>query len=209
MVLFYYFLQSIFFCKKKTDAYFLKIIIQDLTKKSKMNKYVIIYLAFVTIGTILLSTTHYHNDSNNNNNVNGIEDVSQDKLYRRDPNSEELTECISNSDCNYGRCELIKDAFGNHHNNTECICNEGYIDYNNGICNYKQKKQLVAFLLSFFVGSFGVDWFYLAMGNAGYIVAGVFKLLTCGGFGIWWIVDWIRILVSSFPDGNHQELQGW
>ena len=29
----------------------------------------------------------------------------------------------------------------------------------------------------------GADWFYLSAGSAGYIVAGVFKLLTCGGLG--------------------------
>ena len=64
------------------------------------------------------------------------------------------------------------------------------------------KSKLAAFLISLLAGGLGVDWFYLSMGNAGYIVAGVFKILTCGGFGIWWLVDWIRILVDNFPDGN-------
>merc|ERR1712080_26411 len=47
----------------------------------------------------------------------------------------------------------------------------------------KGKSKLVAFLLSFFLGEFGVDWFYLSNGSAGYIVAGIFKLITLGFLG--------------------------
>ena len=68
--------------------------------------------------------------------------------------------------------------------------------------NAKGKSKLAAFLISFLVGGLGVDWFYLSDGVAGYIVAGVFKIITFGGMGIWWLVDWIRILTDSFPDGN-------
>jgi TM2 domain-containing membrane protein YozV len=71
----------------------------------------------------------------------------------------------------------------------------------------KGKSKLGAFLISFLVGGIGVDWFYLSNGHAGYIVAGVFKLLTFGGIGIWWLVDWIRILTDSFPDGDGVELK--
>ena len=49
----------------------------------------------------------------------------------------------------------------------------------------KRKSKLAAFLISFFVGMFGGDWFFLSKGDGGYIVAGVFKLLTLGGVGIW------------------------
>jgi len=65
-----------------------------------------------------------------------------------------------------------------------------------------QYSKLAAFLISFLAGGLGADWFYLSAGSAGYIVAGIFKLLTLGGFGIWWLVDWIRVLADSFPDGN-------
>ena len=34
------------------------------------------------------------------------------------------------------------------------------------------------------------------------ITAGVFKLLTLGGCGIWAMVDWIRILCDTFEDGR-------
>ena len=29
----------------------------------------------------------------------------------------------------------------------------------------------------------GADWFYLSAGSAAYIIAGLFKLITAGGFG--------------------------
>ena len=86
-----------------------------------------------------------------------------------------------------------------------CDCDQPYI-VQDGSCSYKGKSTLITFLLSFFAGGLGVDWFYLSCGNAGYIVAGVFKLLTGGGFGIWWLVDWIRILSGSFGDGMGMEL---
>ncbi|KAH3762826.1 hypothetical protein Pelo_5329 [Pelomyxa schiedti] len=100
-------------------------------------------------------------------------------------------------------------------NGVYCVCNEPWItlDVDNNdrmadstACNYEGKSKLTAFLLSFFVGSFGADWFYLARGSGGYIAAGVFKLLTLGGCGIWSTVDWIRLLCDAFPDGNKEDL---
>ena len=76
-------------------------------------------------------------------------------------------------------------------------------------CEYAQKSKLTAFLISFFLGAVGGDWFYLSQGTAGYIVAGLFKLFTLGGLGIWYFVDWVRILCDSFYDGNGIQLAGW
>merc|ERR1712141_286513 len=68
------------------------------------------------------------------------------------------------------------------------------------------KSKRNTFLASFLGGFFGADWFYLSFGNAVYIVAGLFKLFTLGGLGIWWLTDWIRVLVDIFPDANGNPL---
>ena len=56
----------------------------------------------------------------------------------------------------------------------------------------KKKNILVALLLSFFLGSLGIDRFYL-----GCYATGFLKLITFGGFGLWSLVDFIRIATGS------------
>ena len=85
--------------------------------------------------------------------------------------------CVTDAECNHGKCKLETDVYGNTQNITYCECDENYINYDEGICNYEKRRKLVALLLSFFVGSFGVDWFYLSRDVGEYIVAGIFKLL--------------------------------
>ena len=55
----------------------------------------------------------------------------------------------------------------------------------------------VAFALSFFVGYFGVDRFYL-----GYTWSGIWKLLTFGGIGIWWVIDLVLLLKGNLRDAD-------
>lgn len=99
-------------------------------------------------------------------------------------------------------------------------------------CSYKQCSKLMAFILSFVAGSAGIDWFVLSRKDSLYILCGVLKLLISTGCCIWsplaarsqnknattaasclsvsltliafiwWLIDWIRILFNSFPDGN-------
>lgn len=108
--------------------------------------------------------------------------------------------CLSNANCAYPNGQCVSN---------ECICSRGWIVRDQTGCTYQLKSKLTAFLLSFFVGILGIDWFYLSVGNAVYIILGLIKLITFGGLGIWWIVDWIRILVNAFDDGNGVYLQDW
>jgi TM2 domain-containing membrane protein YozV len=72
-------------------------------------------------------------------------------------------------------------------------------------CGVRQKevymgessRWITLLLLSIFFGSLGVDRFYV-----GKIGTGVAKLITCGGAGIWWIIDIILIVTDNFTDCN-------
>lgn len=59
------------------------------------------------------------------------------------------------------------------------------------------KDWLVTLLLSIFIGYLGVDRFYL-----GSIGLGILKLITCGGAGIWSIIDIVLVACGKMKDGN-------
>lgn len=145
--------------------------------------------------------------------------TKNDKIVPRIPACFYTSDCPPHSRCSGGQCE----------------CDRNWMTpKKGGLCAYEQRSKWITFILSFFFGTFGVDWFYLSHGTVEYIIAGVIKaLLGCAScctlclkcllddvnttpisslkcitslFGIignvWWLVDWIRILVGVFPDGN-------
>lgn len=64
------------------------------------------------------------------------------------------------------------------------------------------KSKLVAGLLQFFLGGFGIGRFYL-----GYTTIGVFQLLTLGGCGVWSLIDGIMIITGKVPDSDGRTLR--
>lgn len=64
----------------------------------------------------------------------------------------------------------------------------------------EMKSKVVALVLSIFLGELGIDRFYL-----GYIGTGILKLITCGGFGIWWLIDLIMIATGKLKPKDGSE----
>ena len=60
----------------------------------------------------------------------------------------------------------------------------------------QMKDPLLSILLSIFIGTLGVDRFYV--GDVG---LGIGKLLTAGGCGIWWLID-IFLIVDATKQKN-------
>jgi TM2 domain-containing membrane protein YozV len=65
------------------------------------------------------------------------------------------------------------------------------------MADHEGRSRAVALVLSVLFGPLGVDRFYL-----GHVGLGVLKLLTCGGFGIWWVLDVLLIAVNGLPDAE-------
>lgn|SRR5574344_20228 len=68
------------------------------------------------------------------------------------------------------------------------------------ISSLQFKNPMSALLISIFGGMYGIDRFYL-----GHVGLGVGKLLTCGGLGIWTIIDYFLIMDAAKAD-NYTKL---
>jgi TM2 domain-containing membrane protein YozV len=57
------------------------------------------------------------------------------------------------------------------------------------------KNYIATVLLCFFLGFLGIHRFYV-----GKVWTGILMFLTCGGFGIWIIIDMVTIVCGQFAD---------
>ncbi|MGW5637318.1 TM2 domain-containing protein [Streptomyces sp. NPDC003832] len=69
---------------------------------------------------------------------------------------------------------------------------------------YSDKSKIVAGVLQFVLGTLGVGRFYI-----GHVGMGLGQLFTCGGLGIWALIDGIILLTSNdTTDSNGRVLRG-
>lgn len=77
------------------------------------------------------------------------------------------------------------------------------MDYNSASIILAQAKDpTISIILSVLVGSLGIDRIYI--GDTG---LGIIKLLTCGGCGIWWLID-LFLIMDATKQKNLQHLTG-
>ncbi len=63
------------------------------------------------------------------------------------------------------------------------------------VISLEMKRPVITLIISFLVGELGIDRFYL-----GQVGLGVLKLITCGGFGIWWLIDLFLVMGETKED---------
>ncbi|MGC4174934.1 TM2 domain-containing protein [Demequina sp.] len=67
-----------------------------------------------------------------------------------------------------------------------------------------QKSFVATWLFAWLFGYFGIDRFYL-----GKIGTGILKLITVGGFGLWYLIDVILVLAGGQHDKHGRDLAGY
>ena len=72
-------------------------------------------------------------------------------------------------------------------------------NYSDG--SVSDKSWLATLLLCLFLGGFGVHRFFV-----GKVGTGILQLVTFGGLGIWWLIDFILIVTKSFTDSNGRKV---
>jgi hypothetical protein len=67
---------------------------------------------------------------------------------------------------------------------------------------FSDKEWVMTLIFTWLLGGLGIDRFYL-----GYTGLGVAKLLTCGGLGIWSLIDAILVTLRKIPDAQGRPLR--
>jgi len=75
--------------------------------------------------------------------------------------------------------------------------NENWLFHLNNSLKKGDKDWTTTLILSIFLGFIGADRFYLEA-----YLLGILKLITIGGFGIWWLIDIGLIASQKMKDGN-------
>jgi len=70
------------------------------------------------------------------------------------------------------------------------------------VLNLSEKNWVVTLLLCVFLGSLGAHRFFV-----GKVGTGILMLVTCGGLGIWCLIDLIIIIMSKFKDKDGNLIQ--
>lgn len=77
------------------------------------------------------------------------------------------------------------------------------MDYNTASVILSQAKDpTISIILSVLVGSLGIDRLYI-----GDIGLGIVKLITCGGCGVWWLID-LFLIMNATKQKNLQKIMG-
>lgn len=88
------------------------------------------------------------------------------------PPAQPAASCQFDSDCHNGSCQ----ASATDPSVARCECDDDYIDWHGQPCAYHRKSTVAAFLISFFAGYAGADWFYLSAGTEHYRAVGGAKV---------------------------------
>ena len=67
-----------------------------------------------------------------------------------------------------------------------------------------QKSFIATWLFAWLLGYLAIDRFYL-----GKIGTGILKLITVGGFGLWYLIDLILVLAGGQHDKQGRDLAGY
>ena len=61
------------------------------------------------------------------------------------------------------------------------------------------KDPTISLVLSILLGGYGIDRIYI-----GEVGLGILKLLTCGGLGVWWLIDLFLIMERTRENNLNQ-----